>query len=80
MSVFAQLPGAVVCLSPWVDPMQEGEGTLDSWQEFEEVDYLGNAIAGVGLAQHCFDGHRLGSLLRDEVVSSLRGMPPILIQ
>mmetsp|Transcript_25260 Transcript_25260/g.60112 ORF Transcript_25260/g.60112 Transcript_25260/m.60112 type:complete len:378 (-) Transcript_25260:66-1199(-) len=75
-----QAPGAVVAFSPWIDPLQEGESTLESWQDFEDVCYLGKALDGIGVVQACFQDHPFSSLLRHEALASLEGFPPILIQ
>lgn len=75
-----QVPGAVVAFSPWIDPMQEHEDTLGSWDEFSETCYLGYVRESVGAPQLGFDGHPLGSLLRQEVLGTLQGMPPMLLQ
>lgn len=61
--------------------MQSGNATLQSWDEFRDVDYIGKAVDGIGVVQTGFKDHPLSSLLREEVLNSLSGgFPPLLVQ
>ena len=60
--------------------MLTADGTLESWEEFREVDYLGLVQESVGAIQPGFQNHPLSSLLSTDAIASMGGLPPTLLQ
>jgi acetyl esterase/lipase len=70
------LPGAVVCLSPWVDL----EGTGDSITSRADIDPMVNPDMLHGIAATYIAGQDLKTPLASPIHANLNGLPPVLIQ
>jgi len=69
------LPGAAVCLSPWVDL----ERSTDSWKRNRKFDYL-ELPSGLDFAKMYAASESLKNPLISPIHADLRGLPPLFIQ
>lgn len=69
-------PGAIVCLSPWVDL----EGTGESVKTRAAVDPMVNPDMLHGIAATYLNGHDAKAPTASPIHANLNGLPPLLIQ
>eukprot|EP00192_Tetraselmis_astigmatica_P003920 CAMPEP_0117697958 /NCGR_PEP_ID=MMETSP0804-20121206/29513_1 /TAXON_ID=1074897 /ORGANISM="Tetraselmis astigmatica, Strain CCMP880" /LENGTH=469 /DNA_ID=CAMNT_0005512257 /DNA_START=194 /DNA_END=1604 /DNA_ORIENTATION=+ len=58
-----ELPGAIVGLSPWIDPLGCSPTSVESWMKHSEYDPLACSASLVNVARMCIQNHKYASLL-----------------
>lgn len=70
------LPGAAVCISPWIDLEANGQSYVDR----QTLDPMINRALAVWLAAHYLNGADPKAHSASPIHADLTGMPPLLIQ